>query len=279
VPPLRILTTEILASIDRQNELRASPERSGVLSMSGITYLARRVLLAALVLLGVLLITFVVSHVVPGDPARLYAGSRAGEAALAEVRRELGLDQPLPRQFLRYVLSSTRGDFGYSYRTKRPILEDLKARLPATLELVILATLLAIVAGVPTGVLAAARFGTRLDRLVRVISIAGVSMPAFWLALLLQLFFFLWLGWLPLGGRVGLAVSFTNPIAPITGFDLVDAALTLNWVAWRDAAWHAVLPAVVLATFPYSLVVRMTRASMLEVLSETYVSAARAAET
>ena len=245
--------------------------------MSGITYLARRVLLAALVLLGVLLITFVVSHVVPGDPARLYAGSRAGEAALAEVRRELGLDQPLPRQFLHYVLSSTRGDFGYSYRTKRPILEDLKARLPATLELVILATFLAVVAGVPTGVLAAAHFGTRLDRLVRVVSIAGVSMPAFWLALLLQLFFFLWLGWLPLGGRVGLAVSFTDPITPITGFDLVDAALTLNWVAWRDAAWHAVLPTVVLATFPYSLVVRMTRASMLEVLSETYVSAARAA--
>ena len=213
---------------------------------------------------------------VPGSrPA--HAGSRAGEQALAEVRQELGLDQPLPKQFLRYVLSSTRGDFGYSYRTKRPILDDLKVRLPATMELVILATLLAVIVGVPTGILAAARFGTRLDRIVRVISIAGVSMPAFWLALLLQLLFFLWLGWLPLGGRVGLTVSFTNPITTITGFDLIDAAVTGNWVAWRDAAWHAILPAVVLATFPYSLVVRMTRASMLEVLSETYIAAARAA--
>lgn len=245
--------------------------------MSGIEYLLRRLALAVFVVLGVLLITFVVSRVVPGDPARLYVGARASPEALERARAELGLDDPLPEQFVRYVVNSVQGEFGYSYRTKRPILDDLKVRLPATMELVLLATALAITVGVPVGVLAAASFGRALDRWVRVISIAGVSLPAFWLALLLQLVFFLWLDLLPLGGRIGQAVSFTHPITTITGFHLIDAALTGNWFAWRDAAWHTILPAAVLATFPISLTVRMTRASMLDVLSETYIAAARAA--
>ena len=245
--------------------------------MSGFEYLLRRLALAVFVILGVLLITFVVSRVVPGDPARLYVGSRASPEALKLARAELGLDDPLPEQFLRYVVNSAQGELGYSFRTKRPIFDDLKVRLPATMELVVLAMALAIAVGVPVGVLAAANFGRPLDRCIRVISIAGVSMPAFWLALLLQLAFFLSLDLLPLGGRISLTVSFTHPITPITGFHLIDAALTGNGVAWRDAAWHAILPAVVLATFPISLAVRMTRASMLDVLSETYVAAARAA--
>lgn len=245
--------------------------------MSGLQYLLRRVLLSVLVIVGVLLVTFTVSRVIPGDPARLYVGTRAGVEALNEVRQQLGLDDPLPQQFVRYIWSSARGDFGYSYRTKRPILEDLKVRLPATMELVLVAMILAIAVGVPTGVLAAANYGRRLDRFVRVLSIAGVSLPAFWLALLLQLVFFLWLGWLPLGGRLSQSLFFTAPIANITGFGLVDSLIAGNWVAFRDSVWHIILPAVVLATFPIGLVVRMTRASMLEVLSETYVAAARAA--
>ena len=245
--------------------------------MSGFEYLLRRLALAVFVVLGVLLITFVVSRVVPGDPARLYVGTRASPEALQQARADLGLDDPLPQQFVRYVVNSARGEFGYSFRTKRPIIDDLKIRLPATMELVVLAMALAIAVGVPVGVLAAANFGRPVDRFVRVISIAGVSMPAFWLALLLQLTFFLWLNLLPLGGRISQTVSFTDPITRITGFHLIDAALTGNWVAWRDAAWHAILPAVVLATFPISLAVRMTRASMLDVLSETYIAAARAA--
>jgi peptide/nickel transport system permease protein len=245
--------------------------------MSGSKYVLRRLMLSVLVILGVLLVTFMVSRVIPGDPARLYVGTRASEEALTDVREQLGLNDPLPLQFLRYVWSSARGDFGYSYRTKRPILEDLKVRLPATMELVIVAMILAIAIGIPTGVLAAADYGGRFDRVIRVLSIAGVSMPAFWLALLLQLVFFLWLGWLPLGGRLSQTIIFTAPIASITGFGLIDSLITGNWVAFRDAVWHIVLPAAVLATFPISLVVRMMRASMLEVLSETYVAAARAA--
>jgi peptide/nickel transport system permease protein len=137
--------------------------------------------------------------------------------------------------------------------------------------------ILAIAVGIPTGVLAAANYGGTFDRIIRVLSIAGVSIPAFWLALLLQLVFFLWLGWLPLGGRLSQTVIFTAPITSITGFGLIDSLITGNWVAFRDSVWHIVLPAVVLATFPISLVVRMMRASMLEILSETYVAAARAA--
>ncbi len=245
--------------------------------MGGLRYLFRRLVLAVFVTAGVLLVTFAVSRVLPGDPARLYLGARAGPEAIAQTREALGLDDPLPIQFARYVASSLQGDFGYSYRTKRPILEDLKTRLPATMELVVLAMLLGIIVGVPVGVLGAARFGRPLDRWIRIVSIAGVSMPAFWLALLLQLVFFLWLDLLPLGGRLSQTISFTHPVMQITGFNLIDAAITGNWVAWRDAVWHAILPAAVLATFPISLAVRMTRASMLDVLSETYIAAARAA--
>lgn len=240
-------------------------------------YLVRRLVLAVFVMLGVLAVTFAVSRVIPGDPARLYLGARASAEAVTDLRQKFGLDDPLPQQFVRYVGSVAQGDLGYSYRTKRPIVEDLKTRLPATMELVILAMVLAVIVGVPAGVIAAASFGGPTDRWIRVLSIGGVSMPAFWLALLLQLVFFLWLGLLPIGGRLSQMITFTHPVTPITGFMLVDTAVTGNWVAFRDAAWHAILPVVVLATFPISLAVRMTRASMIDVLSETHVTAARAA--
>jgi peptide/nickel transport system permease protein len=245
--------------------------------MSRSEYLLRRLGLAVLVILGVLMVTFVVSRIMPGDPARLYLGPRASQERLAEVRQELRLNDPLPKQFARYVISTVRGNLGYSFRTKRLILEDLKIRLPATLELVIAADLFALLIGVPVGVLGAARRGKLFDQSSRVVTVAGVSMPSFWLALLLQLIFFLSLGLLPLGGRISQEVQLSHPIQHITGFYLIDAAVTGNWIAWRDAVWHMIMPACVLAVYPISLTVRMTRASMLEVLSETYVTAARAA--
>ncbi len=244
--------------------------------MSRGEYLLRRLGFGLFVLLGVLLVTFVVSRVVPGDPARLYLGPRASPEALAQVRERLGLDDPLPKQFVKYVASTLQGDLGYSFRTKRPIIEDLKVRLPATMELVILSTGLALLVGVPVGVLGASRRGKGFDQVSRILTIAGVSIPAFWWALLLQLVFFLWLGLLPLGGRVSQDIQLHHPIQMITGFYLIDAAVTGNWIAWRDAALHILLPACVLATYPLSLAVRMTRASMVEVLSEVYVTAARA---
>lgn len=245
--------------------------------MSRGEYLLRRLGLALFVILGVLLVTFIVSRVVPGDPARLYLGPRASAERLAEVRQVFGLDDPIPKQFVKYVYSTLTGQLGYSFRTKRLILDDLKIRLPATMELVITTTLLALLIGVPVGVLGAAQRGKVFDQLSRVVTIAGVSIPAFWLALLLQLVFFGYLGILPLGGRISQEVMLSHPINNITGFYLIDAILTGNWIAWRDAALHLIMPAAVMATYPISLAVRMTRASMIDVLSETFITAARAA--
>ncbi len=240
-------------------------------------YFLRRLGLAVFVLLGVLLVTFLVSRVVPGEPARLFLGPRASREALEEAREMLGLDDPLPVQFARYVFDTVRGDFGFSFRTRRPILQDLRVRLPATMELVVVSVALALIVGIPVGVSSAASQGGNFDRASRLITIAGISMPAFWLGLLLQLVFFLSLGWLPLGGRVARDVASAHPIEFITGFHLIDAAITGNWVALRSALIHIIMPAAALATYPISVAVRMTRASMLDVLCETYVDAARAA--
>lgn len=244
--------------------------------MNRTEYLLRRAALAVFVLLGVLLLTFIVSRVIPGDPARLYLGSRARPDAIEKVREEFGLNDPLPQQFLRYVGSTLSGDLGYSFRTKRPIVEDLRTRLPATMELVLVSTVLAVMIGVPLGVLSASQAGKAFDQFSRIFTIAGVSIPSFWLALLLQLLFFMTLDWLPLGGRLSRDILLSDPFTKVTGFFLIDAALAGNWEAWRDALWHIIMPAAVLATYPISLSVRMTRASMLEVLSETYITAARA---
>lgn len=244
--------------------------------MSALGYLLRRLLLSLLVVIGVVVITFTISNVVPNDPARLYAGARARPEQLVAVRERLRLDDPLPRQFAHYLGRVVRGDLGRSFKTRRAISQDLRSFLPATLELVVLSTLIALAIGIPLGVLSAAQQGRIFDSVVRVVTIAGVSIPSFWLAILLQLLFFSALGWLPLSGRLSRDILLSQPIEPLTGFHLIDAALQANWPAWRDALAHLVLPVAVLATYPLSLVARMTRASMIEVLAEPYIRTARA---
>jgi peptide/nickel transport system permease protein len=207
----------------------------------------------------------------------LYAGPRANPEVRAQIRADLGLDDPIPLQFGRYVSDMAQGDLGISFRTKRPIIEDLKVFLPATLELVIPAIMLAVIVGIPMGIYSAAKRGGWFDQGGRVGTIAGVSLPAFWLALIFQLIFASWLGWLPLGGRISREIVILNPIETITGFYLIDAAVTGNWVAWWDALKHLILPVLVLATYPIALVSRMTRTSTIEALSQEYVMAARAA--
>ncbi len=244
--------------------------------MSRTRYILRRLALAIVVLVGVMLLTFIVARVVPSDPAALYAGPRPSAQQIADVRVKLGLDQPMPVQFARYVGGILQGDLGQSFKTRRPIVDDLRTFLPATLELVIAATLLAVIVGIPVGVIAAAGRGGWFDVFSRLFSVAGVSIPSFWLALLLQLLFFTILGWLPLGGRLDNTTALLNPITPITGFYTIDAALEGNWSAWFDALRHLILPTVVLATYPIGLTIRMLRAAMIEVLSEPYITAARA---
>jgi peptide/nickel transport system permease protein len=244
--------------------------------MSWGAYFVRRTIAGIAVLIAVSVVTFFVARVVPSDPAALYVGPRPRKEQVERVREKLELDRPLPQQYIAYVGDLLTGDLGISLRSKRAITSDLRGFLPATLELVVIATLLSLLIGIPLGVYSGARPNSAIDHFTRVVSIAGVSLPTFWLALILQLVFFRWLGLLPLGGRLSNAVAVQYPVHVITGFYLIDTVLTGNWVAFRDALTHIILPAVTLATYPIGLVTRMTRSAMVEVLSERYVTAARA---
>ncbi|RME79154.1 MAG: ABC transporter permease [Chloroflexi bacterium] len=245
--------------------------------MSRWEYIARRLLMAVVVLISVSIITFLIARVVPSDPAAAWVGPRPTQEQIAQAARQLGLDRPLYEQYLRYMRDILTGNFGVSIRTHQPILRDLRVFLPATLELVLAGMLMAVLIGIPLGVLSGAGKGSLLDHLTRLVSIAGVSMPTFWLGLLLQLFFFSRLGLLPLSGRLSTEISLTSPVVPITGMYTLDALVAGNWVAFKDALWHLILPAFTLATYPIGLTIRMTRSTMIEVLQEKYILAARAA--
>lgn len=245
--------------------------------MRWFEYLIRRLIMAVFVLISVSVITFFIARVIPSDPAAAWVGTHPTQEQIAEARQELGLDRPLWEQYWRYASALVKGDFGTSIQSHQPILSDLRAYLPATMELVLAAMLIAIVIGIPLGVLSGARKGSLLDHSTRLISIAGVSIPTFWLGLLLQLLFFSRLGLLPLGGRISNEVALNNPVDTITGFYLIDTAVTGNWIAFKDAFIHILLPAFTLATYAIGLAIRMTRSSMYEVLEENYILAARVA--
>jgi len=241
-----------------------------------LQFLARRLVLSVLVLFGVATIVFLLTRIIPSDPASLYLGPRARPAEIAEVNARFGFDRPLHEQYLRYVGGLVRGDLGNSLATKRPVAQELGSRLAATLELLAAAMTLAVLVGVPLGVASTRVRGRLGESFVRVASVVGVSMPAFWLGLLLQLAFVHGLGWFPVAGRVDAGMRFVSPIDTVTGFLAIDALLTGNWLALRDVASHLVLPAVALAAYPIGLVTRMTRSAMLEVLSQDYIRTARA---
>ena len=206
----------------------------------------------------------------------MFIGPKARPADIERVSHQLGLDRPLPIQYLTYMLQMLSGDWGTSIGTKRPVLGEILARLPATLELIFAAMLIAIPLGLLLGILSARRPGSLQDGGVRVLTLIGVSLPAFFLGLILQVIFFRSLDLLPLAGRVDSDLRFTSPITPVTGFLTVDALLGLNGRAFVDVMWHLVLPALTLAAYPIGLIARMTRASMLETMSRDYVRTARA---
>jgi len=241
-----------------------------------LEFILRRLLTSLLVLIGVSIITFLLARVVPTDPAELYIGPKARADQIALVREQLGLNKPLPIQYLIYMRDLLHGNLGISIGTKRPVLQEIKDRAPATIELLFTGMLLAVLIGIPLGVLSARWQGKPLDIVVRSVSIVGVSMPAFYLGLMFQILFFRNLHWLPLTGDVSSDLRFTNPLQMVTHFVLLDALLTHNWVALKDAAWHLVLPAITLAAYPIGLIARMTRAAMLEVLEQDYIRTARA---
>jgi peptide/nickel transport system permease protein len=238
-------------------------------------FVARRLLLLAPMLLGITLLSFLLSQAVPADPVTANLGEQAAAdpQIVAAFRREWGLDRPLPEQYGIYVWNLLRGNFGVSISTRQPVLLDLRQRFPATIELAVVAMSLSILIGLPVGILSAVRRDSLLDQVTRVASLVGVSMPIFWLGLVALLIFYAWLGWAPAPGRLGATV----PAPPlVTGFLLVDSLLAGRPQAALDALHHLALPAVVLSTYNLGVLARLMRGSTLDVLGEDYVRTARA---
>jgi peptide/nickel transport system permease protein len=230
----------------------------------------------SIVLVSIISMVFLITHLLPLDPARVAVGFAAGPEQIEATRKSLGLDRPLAAQYFNYLSRLARLDLGTSVRTRRPVAEDMKIFLPATLELTGVSMAVEVGLSVPLGVIAAvSRRGRRstLDQAIRVSSTAGIALPAYWLAIMLQVVFYAMLGLLPVGGRIGTSIS---PPTHITGLYLVDSLVTLDWVAFVDVSKHLILPVTAMVMGPLPIGIRMVRSSVLAQLSEDYVRTARA---
>jgi len=236
------------------------------------SYIVKRLVFLVVTLWGILTLTFFISRVIPGDPARLAAGIRAKPEQVKQLQKELGLDRPLIEQYGRYITNVVRGNLGKSIRTRRPVSVDLIEYFPATVELTVFAMILCLVVGIPLGIASAVWQGSFVDHVSRLVSTSAVSMPPFWLGLLLQLIFFRWLKLLPAMGRLSIYLS---PPPHITGLYVLDSLLTGNWTTLGDSLVHLVLPGIALAAGSMAVISRMTRSSFLEVLSSDYIRTAR----
>lgn len=217
-------------------------------------------------ILGLLVITFTISHIIPADPVAFVAGDNASNEQIAELRKDLGLDQPVYVQLARYIVNMLHGDLGVSLYTLRPIVDDLASRLPATLELTFMAVLLSALLGIPLGVLSAVHRNSLFDHVLRIFTVSGLAMASFWLAILLQLLFAMELGWTPLQGRI-------DGWGPdlVTGFFLVDALLAWDLDVFWSAVTHMILPVITLAFPAMATIVRFTRAGVLDAINSNYV--------
>ena len=224
------------------------------------------------VLLGVSIVVFFMVRLIPGDPAQIMLGQQATQAQVQKVRENMGLDKPIIVQYGIFFKDAIRGDLGDSIVTGRPVTTELLKRLPATFELTAFAMLLAVLVGVPVGVIAAVKQYSLLDKTTSVLALTGISMPIFWLAMILVVIFGVNLELLPFPGRLDPTMAITS----ITGLVLVDSLLTLNFAGFWDGLLHLIMPALALGTIPMAVVMRMTRSSMLEVMNEDYVRTARA---
>lgn len=234
----------------------------------------KRMLLAVPSLIGVVIVTFLLTRALPGDPAAYFAGPAADKVAVEQIRVKLGLDQPLIVQFGRYVQDLGKGDLGNSLTTGQPVATEIRNRLPASAELTLLGLIVSMSIAIPLGILAATRPGSLIDHACRVVATAGVSLPVFFLGLILVYVFYYILGWSPAPlGR--LDVFFSAPPA-VTGFYLFDSLIAGEWETFRAAISQLILPAMTLGIFALAPIARMTRASMLAVLSSDFVRTARA---
>jgi peptide/nickel transport system permease protein len=236
-------------------------------------YLIRRLISLIFVLIGMSLLTFILSHVVPADPARAMAGPDASGAVVEEIRHRMGLDRPLPEQYLTYMGNLLKGDLGESIEGYEPVSEGIERTFPASLELAIVAMLVAVPVGLIFGVVSALHQGGMIDFIVRALATLGVAIPVFVVALVMVIILYARLGWIPVPGRISPNI---NPPTAITGMYLVDSLLTGNKEAFLSALWHIIGPGLTLAIASVGGITRITRSSMLEVLQADYIRTARA---
>jgi peptide/nickel transport system permease protein len=239
-----------------------------------IRQIGKRLATAIPSLIGVIIVTFLLTRVLPGDPAAYFAGPAATPQAVEEIRKSLGLDKPLPEQFMRYVADLSRGDFGKSLTTGQSVAHDVATRLPASAELTLIGLIVSMLIAVPLGILAAVKQGSLIDHACRVVATAGVSLPVFFTGLLLVYVFYYLVGWAP--APLGRLDIFFSPPPHVTGFYTIDALLAGQFDTFRAALSQLALPAITLAIFSLAPIARMTRASMLAVLSSDFVRTARA---
>jgi ABC-type dipeptide/oligopeptide/nickel transport system permease component len=237
-----------------------------------VRYIGRRALSLIPILIGVSAAAFLLIHLLPGDPAIVYLGEHASQESITRVQHEFGLDQPLPVQYGIYLWNAVRGDFGESLDSHRPVIVEFLPRFPATIELSLGAITVALLVGIPIGLLSAAKPNSILDRAGMALALAGVSFPVFWLGLMLVYVFSVYFHILPTAGQIGVDAALT----PITGIDVLDGLLTGNFAAAGDALRHLILPSITLSSFSTAIIARMTRASMLDALHKDYIRTARA---
>lgn len=236
-------------------------------------YLIRRLFLLVFVIFGLFTFTFFISHILPGNPARLHAGHHATREAIEAITRRWGLDKPVWEQYIIYLKGLVRGDLGDSLQSQRPVLSDLMVYFPATFELTTTSIIITILVGIPLGTISATKKDTVLDHISRLFSTTGVATPTFWLALLLQLLFYRNLSWLPFGGRLPQGMV---PPRHITGLYILDSLLTGNLRAFLASTRHIIMPAICLSYVSLATVTRMLRATMLEAMDQDYVKTSRA---
>lgn len=238
-----------------------------------VRLIIRRMFFLVFVLLGLSIVTFALSHLVPSDPARMIAGPRASKSQVEKIREQYGLNDPLVVQYVDYVKGVVQLDFGTSFTSRKPVRDDMARYLPATLELGLYAFIFSTAFGVPLGVISAVKRDSWVDHISRFVSITGLALPVFWMAMMVQFFFFAKLNKFPDGQRLS---SNVDPPRHITGLYTTDALLTGQWHTFFDAWWHLILPVAVLTYGSLAVVTRMVRGGMLEVLNQDYIRTARA---
>ena len=237
-----------------------------------LRFIARRLLLLVPIMVGLSILVFLWIRALPAGPAESLLGERATPETIQQIEEQYGLDEPIHIQYWEYLKTVASGDLGTTIRSRRPVTSEIRERFPATIELTIAALLFAVSVGIPLGFVAAKRYGTWVDHSSLVLSLIGISIPVFFLAILLKYVFAVELGWLPTVGRIDVTIDLEHP----TGFYTLDALLAGDLAAFWDVIKHLILPAIALGSIPLAIIARITRASVLDVQNEDYVRTARA---